>query len=310
MASSPVASSLGTCSHIAHPTIQKVRNILAMFAVVLVTTASLSALSRDGKQICAPLHFTTGTLAPSDIELCAAPLHSSDGGSNAQATIPAIKPRRFSAISRFALAVRMSSLGVGVDLAVRLHRGWNLRTGVNGFAYHRIVSDSGIDYNAALRLRSVQAVVDWFPFSKRFHISPGFVYNRNEVIANGIMPTDKVLAAAGEVFTSSAKDPVIATAQSQVRRIAPMALFGFGNPVPIKGHFAINSDFGVLFQGQPTADIQVAGTACDVNGAHCQKVTSDKDLQTDLESGRRTMQQNLGFMRFYPVVSFSIGYHF
>lgn len=213
--------------------------------------------------------------------------------------------------SRFAVAMKMSSLGVGGDLAIHVRGRWNLRAGVNGFTYHRRVSDSGITYDAALRLRSIQAVVDWFPFANPFHISPGAaVYNGNQVVANAIVPVNKALSADGQTFTSSANDPVIAAARSTTRKVAPLVLLGFGNPVPKKKHLAFYSDFGVVFQGPPNVQILVAGTACDATGMHCQKVTNDKDLKSDLESGRKAMQQDLGFMRFYPILSFSIGYHF
>ena len=223
-----------------------------------------------------------------------------------------VKPHESREIrSRFTVAMKMSSLGAGGDVAVRVHHKVNVRAVVNGFNYHRTVSDGGVNYDASLRLRSIQAVVDWFPFAKIFHLSPGIaVYNGNRVVANAIFPVNKPQAAAGETFVSSAKDPLIATAKSSMNRVAPLVLFGFGNLVPKTRHIAIGSDFGIIFQGTPNAVVNVTGSACDLAGRHCQKVSSDKDLKADLESGEKTMQQDLGFMKFYPVLSFSIGYHF
>ena len=285
--------------------------LLLALGVLFVAIAPTNALAGDASRKCTLMHFKEVGSLTFDEDECPGFGSAVDKGPDAEGAAIAVKPRHVSGGSRFALAVKMSSLGAGGDIAFRLHRALNLRAGINGFAYHQTVADSGINYDAALRLRSIQAVVDWFPFSKSIHFSPGIaLYNRNGVVANAIMPTNKTITAAGKTFISSAQDPVIATASSAMRRVAPMALFGFGNLVPRKGHFVINSDFGLIFQGQPTADIRVAGTACNANGSHCQKVISDKDLKADLESGRRTMQHDLGFMRFYPVLSFSVGYHF
>ena len=283
-------------------------------AFVLGNIGDLSAemspqeLTRRAAKVCEPESSDPST-CPAEV----APNIGPDDGPRPalETTSVAVKPDSRVIGSRFAVAMKMSSLGAGGDIAVRIYRKWNLRAGINGFNYQRTVSDSGINYDAALRLRSVQAVVDWFPFSKAFHLSPGIaLYNGNQVLANAVIPVNKPQFAAGESFVSSAKDPLIATAKSSMNRVAPLVLFGFGNLVPKTRHIAIGSDFGIIFQGTPNAVVNVTGSACDLAGRHCQKVSSDKDLKADLESGEKTMQQDLGFMKFYPVLSFSIGYHF
>lgn len=288
---------------------------LLMGAFALAIMGQLSAqtnpqeLAKSNPNVCKP-ESSDGDICPADDRGKAEPNEAPrpDG----EPPSVAVKPRDSGVMgSRFTVAMKMSSLGAGGDVAVRIHRKLNIRAGVNGFNYHRTVSDGGVNYDAALRMRSIQTVVDWFPFAKIFHLSPGIaVYNGNRVVANAIFPINKPQSAAGESFISSTKDPLIATATSSMRRVAPLVLFGFGNLVPKTRHIAFGSDFGIIFQGTPNAVINVAGSACDLTGAHCQKVATDKDLKADLESGERTMQQDLRFMKFYPVLSFSIGYHF
>ena len=95
-----------------------------------------------------------------------------------------------------------------------------------------------------------------------------------------------------------------------MRKVAPMLLFGFGNFIPRGRRFSLSSDFGVVFQGAPNTRFTLLGTACDVSGVHCRGVLSDATIQADVRSGEKTMQNDLSFMKYYPVVSLEFGYHF
>src|SRR6185437_6736518 len=138
-------------------------------------------------------------------------------------------PHRRYTRSRFGLAFRASSLGLGADFATQLTKHFNLRTGFNGFACSRTVSDSGLAYLGTLHLNSVQAIIDWFPRSHGIHFSPGLLlYNHNRVTAKALLPTGKTLSSGAETFISDPKDPITGAASSSMRKVAPMLLFGFG----------------------------------------------------------------------------------
>ena len=213
--------------------------------------------------------------------------------------------------SRFGLAVKASSLGVGGDFGTLLTRHFDLRAGFTGLSYSRTVADGDISYPSTLHLNSVQAVVDWFPWSRAIHFSPGLLLNnRNRVTATALVPTGKVLTSGVEKFISNPKDPITGSASSSMRKLAPMMLVGFGNIIPRSKRFSISSDLGVVFEGAPNAQFTLLGSACDPSGAHCRNAATDKSIQADVRSGETTMQNDLSFMRFYPVVSVEFGYHF
>ena len=223
---------------------------------------------------------------------------------------PAIRTER-NAGSRFGLAFKTSTLGLGAEVGTRLVNRVNLRVGFSGLNYSRAVSDSGMTYVGRLRLRSVQTVVDWFPWSHWFHVSPGLLlFDGNHVTANALLPTGKVLTSGGDAFISNPKNPIKGFAQSTMRKVAPMVLFGFGNIVPHTRRFSVVTDFGVVFQGLPNTQFALLGSACDVSGKHCSDVAKDVSIQADVRSGQKTMQDDLSIMKYYPVVSVQFGYHF
>jgi hypothetical protein len=213
--------------------------------------------------------------------------------------------------SRLALAFKASTLGLGADLGVRLAHPLNLRFGFSGFNYSRTVADGDVSYLGTLHLRSLETLVDWFPGSRGFHLSPGLLlYNANRVTANALIPTGRTLTSGTEVFISNPQNPITGSANSSLRKIAPMILFGFGNLVPRSRRFSFSSDFGVVFQGQPSTSFALLGSACDTAGVHCRDIAHDASIAADVRSGEQTMRDDLSVMKYYPVISVAFGYHF
>ena len=226
----------------------------------------------------------------------------------------AIKPVRVkgaSSGSRFALAFRTSTLGLGADVGLRVADHLNLRIGFSGFNYSRTVSDGNIPYIGVLRLRSLQALADWFPGHGGFHLSPGLLlYDGNRVTANALFSKDQILSSGTNRFTSDPSDPITGAAKSSMRKVAPMIVAGFGSLVPRTRRFGISVDFGVVFQGLPSTSFVMLGSACDPKGRNCSKVAADSDIQSDIREGQQTMQDDLSIMKYYPIASVSLGYRF
>lgn len=220
---------------------------------------------------------------------------------------PSAKPDR----SRFALGFRTSTLGLGSDLGLRLACHFNLRAGFNAFNYSRNLSSDGVAYDGAFRLRSVQALSDWFPFHGGFHLSGGLlVYNGNHMTANAVVPNNQVLSIGNENIVSNPSDPITGKATSKVRAVSPLLAVGFGNFVPHARKLGFSIDFGVVFQGQPRSTFSFAGSACDPSGAFCGDIAADQNAQAEALVDTRTINKNLFFLRYYPFVSLELGYHF
>jgi hypothetical protein len=213
--------------------------------------------------------------------------------------------------SRFALAFKGSTLGLGPDLGIRLTRHFNLRVGGNAFDYRRSLSEDGVSYDSAFRLRSVQALVDWFPFAESFHLSAGLlVYNGNHVSANATVPVNQILTAGSENVISNPTNPITGKATSGVRPVAPIIAIGFGNLVARARRVGFSVDFGVVFQGAPHSSLTFNGSACDLSGTFCADIAGDPSIQSQAATESHTISKDLFFLRYYPFVSLEVGYRF
>jgi hypothetical protein len=213
--------------------------------------------------------------------------------------------------SRFALAFKASTLGLGPEAGIRLTRHFNLRVGFNAFDYRRNLTSDGVAYDSAFRLRSVQTLVDWFPFAESFHVSGGLlVYNGNHVSANATVPNNQILTAGDESFISNPANPISGKATSGVRPVAPMLAIGFGNLVARARHIGFSVDLGVVLQGTPHSSLTFNGSACDISGMFCADVAGDPNIQSQALTETHTINKDLFFLRYYPFVSLEVGYRF
>ena len=119
--------------------------------------------------------------------------------------------------------------------------------------YSDTLTSDGITYNAALRFRSAEASVDWFPWAKGFHISPGaLLYNGNQITGGASVPAGKTFTLNGTTYTSSATDPVTGAGSVTMNKTAPKLTLGWGNLVPRSGrHFSVPVELGAAYIGDP-----------------------------------------------------------
>jgi hypothetical protein len=213
--------------------------------------------------------------------------------------------------TRFGVAFSASTLGLGADVVVRAASPVNVRVGFNIFRYDSEQNQDGVSYHGALHLKSMNVLTDWYPISGGFHLSTGLLfYNANRVTAKGSPPTGKILTAGQEVFISDPQNPIVGNASSKVQIVAPMLLVGYGNLLPRSHHFAYSVDLGVAYQGSPKSSFNLAGGACDPTGQFCGGVAADANIQAAVQSARHDLDDGVSFMRYYPVLSLAIGYHF
>jgi hypothetical protein len=277
-----------------------------------VPSDSPAASQQDASLVCASVSASAcAPVSPSNGDRHASPSDSIRETASGEGAIKPVRAKGASFASHFALAFRTSTLGLGADVGARLADHVNLRVGFSGFNYSRTVSDGNIPYLGVLRLRSLQALVDWFPGHGGFHLSPGaLLYDGNRVTANALFSHGQILSSGTKIFTSDPKDPITGAARSSMRKIAPMILAGFGSVVPRSRRLGISVDFGVVFQGLPSTSFTMLGSACDAKGKNCSKIAADADIQSDVRAGEQTMQNDLSIMKYYPIASVSLGYHF
>jgi hypothetical protein len=215
------------------------------------------------------------------------------------------------ALPKFGLGVKASTLGVGIEAATAVTRKSNVRIGVNAFDYSHNFTQDGINYNGKLILRSVELLYDQYLIGG-FHISSGLLaYNHNRGTATEVVPGGSSFTLGGTTFYSDRNNPVNGSGTVTLGKAAPMVLLGFGNLLPRSTrHFAVNFEFGVVFQGSPDAKLNLNGSTCNSLGTACQAIGSNADAQSHITAEQQKLNDKLAPFKYYPVVSLGFGYKF
>ncbi|MFQ5518925.1 MAG: hypothetical protein ACE5E3_02875, partial [Mariprofundus sp.] len=79
-----------------------------------------------------------------------------------------------------AVGLKASTLGVSGEVVTNVVPALlNARLQVNGFNYNTTVSATDFNTDASLKLLSVGAIADYYPFAGKFRLSAGLYYNAN-----------------------------------------------------------------------------------------------------------------------------------
>jgi hypothetical protein len=209
------------------------------------------------------------------------------------------------------VGAKFSSLGAGFDVAVPISHRANVRGGFNTLDYGRSFLNDGVTYKGTVTFRSVNAMLDFFPFGGGFHISPGaLIYNGNQVTGDASVPAGQTFTLNNVDYRSSTTNPLVGTGKLSVNKAAPMILIGWGNLVPRSKHFSTSFEVGAVFQGSPQTILNFTGNACDPSGLNCRNVATDPTIQSNIQAQQQKINDDVKFVQYYPVVSFGFGYRF
>jgi len=214
---------------------------------------------------------------------------------------------------RVGAAVKVSALGGGAEVAVRVTHRTNVRAGFNVITYSRGFNKDGIAYNGQLDFKTFEAHYDIFPWAKSFRVSGGvLVYAADPITATALVPGNQSFTLGGVSFISDPANPVSGNGKIVFNRAAPTITFGFGNLVPRKKskHFSIPVELGVAFQGSPKATLGLTGSVCDPTGVNCRSVASDPTVQSQILSEQNKINNSMSFFKVYPILSAGVGYKF
>lgn len=207
--------------------------------------------------------------------------------------------------SGFALAGKVSNLGVGIEGIGAISPNFNGRLGFNYLGFSDGFTESNIDYDGDLQLLNATGMLDWFPASRSgFRVTGGLVYQNNRVDA--IARSAEVLEIGGIEF------PLAAVGQLEgsltfPNTIAPYIGIGYGNPIRRGSAFSFNIDLGVLFAGSPQADLQATGPGADIIGGI---PVLNNLLEDAIAREEQQIEDNLSWLGVYPVLSVGVSYQF
>ena len=89
------------------------------------------------------------------------------------------------------IAVRASTIGVGIEVGKLVASRVSLRVGGNAASYDHSRAVDDVNYDAKIRFRNFTALVDLYPRARgSFHLTGGVVQRGDRIDATGVPDTD------------------------------------------------------------------------------------------------------------------------
>jgi hypothetical protein len=215
------------------------------------------------------------------------------------------------------VGVKFGTLGVGIQGAVGVTPKVAVRGGFNFLSYSHAFDQDGANYDASLKLQSLEASLDLM-LGGGFRFSPGLLlYNNNHLDATLTVPASTSFSLGGVNYISQAGTPIGGTGLLDFKRVAPMLGIGFGSMVPQGNrHFTAQFDLGVVFQGPANVALALTGNGCFVapNGTPigCAPVNLLPGIAANIASEQAKVADNnfVKLLKYYPVLSIGFGWKF
>ena len=193
----------------------------------------------------------------------------------------------------------VSTLGLGLGVGFQAADTVVVRAGFNQFNKNFSTSSGTLNYDGKLKLSSFDALLDWHLFGGATHLTAGIMSNGNKFNLTAT-PGPGGYTINGQTFTAAQVGSV--TSDVTFNSAAPYLGFGWNSQPKNKG-LSFKSDFGVMFQGSPKASLTYTG-----NGGGDPTVNSQ--IRSQVAAEQANLNDKLKNYKYYPVVSFAIGYAF
>ena len=195
------------------------------------------------------------------------------------------------------IGVAAGTLGYGPQVGVVLVPGTfdaRLNFGYLSDSYN--TTSNGVYYDGHLKLQNLALLGDWHPFAGSFRLTGGLFYNDNKFDLTGTLTAGQTYTVNGASYTAHPGDHAVA--RVDFNKLAPYLGFGWGDASDSAGlHFT--SDIGVMYQGKPSAHIDVTTQPAYQSAANQYAQAAQSSLQSDLNS-----------FRWYPVIQLGLVYRF
>jgi len=197
-------------------------------------------------------------------------------------------------------ALKLGTLGYGLDLSSPFNNALALRLNLNSFSMTRTDSQDGTDFEGTLDLFTAGALLDYYPTSSNFRLSTGLYYNGNGFSGNAKPSAGTTVEVDGNTYTLGEFGD-IGSLDSDVsfNSTAPYIGIGWGNDAHDKG-WGFTFDLGALYQGSGEANLK----------ANVNNQTLANQIADDIAAEEKSINDDLADFKFYPVISLGVNYTF
>ena len=203
---------------------------------------------------------------------------------------------RSGATADAAIGIRLSTLGLGLELGKQLADHVSARIGINVGSFSQTgKNQSNLTYDVSLKLQAAEALIDYSP-SKRgvFHFTAGLLTNPLTISGVGTPSGSGTFTLNGNTYTSAQVGTL--RTRSKFPGAMPYLGLGFGTPANRGGRVKFLFDIGAAI-GKPTVALTSTGAG------------SSATLQTDLNAQTAKTQKDLNKLGAYPVISLGLAIH-
>lgn len=184
----------------------------------------------------------------------------------------------------FGIGVRAGTTGLGADVAWNVAPLLDFRLGYSHLNWDKDVSTDAVRYDGEVKLRNLNALVDFTPLGPLFRITGGFIFHDTRYDVRG-------------------QDPGVGTISGTVepgRDVIPYLGIGYGTVAGAGVNFY--ADLGILFMGSPRARLSVE--CGPISAAAC------ASLQGQAAAEQARLENELDKWKYYPVlnIGFTIGF--
>jgi hypothetical protein len=197
-----------------------------------------------------------------------------------------------------ATTVDLGTTGLGLHLSTPLAAQLNARVGLNVANYSYDGNTSDMDYDFKLKLKTVDALLDYHPFDGTFRVTGGVVYNGNKIDARA-RPSGGSYTVNGRSYDASLVGDL--SGKIDFRKAAPYLGIGWGNVLKEQG-WSVGADLGIMFQGAPKT--RLASNDCRAPALLCTQ------LATDVAAENLDLADDAKDFKFYPVLRVGVSYRF
>lgn len=193
------------------------------------------------------------------------------------------------------IGIKASLLGAGLELERSFSDMFSARVGINYFPYDYSATEDDIDYDFELDLMSLGIFLDWHPFKGSFRLTGGLMYNSNSL--DSTAESAATYEIGDQVYTGSE----VGTLNGEIdfNDFAPYVGLGWNTAFGKDRKWGFICEFGVMFQGSPTADLSAIGP-----------IATDTSFQAELAKEEDNLQDDLDNFEFYPNISIGFNYRF
>lgn len=193
-----------------------------------------------------------------------------------------------------AVAGKVSTLGLGGELATGITENMNARVGMNVLDFDLDDVDiDDVEYDLGIDFYSFTALVDWHVFYDSFRITAGIVSMNHEIDMDAKGAPGEMVSIGDNEYDWA--DIGTLSGSAEIDDLAPYVGIGWGDLLDTDKRVEIYFDFGVVFIGSPDASLTATGAAAG--------------LPADLQKERDDIEDDLDF-GFYPVLSTGLVFRF